>query len=180
MGRYSFVFCLFFVLCSRLSSAYTANTTATGQETSPSQSGTCALQIGDCGYYFCLSKHLNCREKDYPQRFGYKYCQRFVAQNALYSEQGQVFLESVRVCLQEELEHETQLTCQNVERRSARHHIACYLESGYCQLPATDQWRIQRTITADILLRPTLWNAAMEISRACAASSRAHDPSATP
>lgn len=128
----------------------------------------CETEIGSCSYYACVSDHLGCGEKGYFRRFGLKYCRRFEKREPAYSGAGRLFLRRVRPCLQAELENETDLACANAEERAGRHHVRCYLENGYCDLPPADQARLQRTIFVDILSRPALWLAAHEISRACA------------
>ncbi|MCM2282762.1 MAG: hypothetical protein NDI61_13055 [Bdellovibrionaceae bacterium] len=143
----------------------------------------CSNQVGSCAYYGCLSDELACRPQAYLRRFGRSYCSLFEARADEYTEQGQKFMTEVRLCLQLELDAEIGLTCQNVERRSANHHVTCYLESGYCELPRKDQFLLQRTIFKDLASRPALWGAALRISRAClmhATSRSASEASVSP
>ncbi len=124
---------------------------------------TAVSDCGSCDYYPCrdAERDVSCGEEGYFLGFGHKYCERFtqVTFDRL-STDGKRWLDETRVCLQEtvdEIAADTDLDCDEVQQRAIDAHPPCYLDSGVCDLPLTDQAKIATTVDVrDVDLRTTL------------------------
>lgn len=134
----------------------------------------CTPLIGSCEYYQCRSKHSQCDEDNYFLKFGFKYCHKFQDKTrSKLSDQGQLWLEKVKICLQQELDlidevnlDKGQSRCDNTEQAAIETHYPCYIPTGYCQLSLSDKRVVHRTALFNIW-RPRYLRAALKILSAC-------------
>lgn len=126
----------------------------------------CSEKIGDCDYYNCRNEEMNCEGDNYLKVFGEKYCQRFVEDAPKYTPRGEFFMSKVRVCLQEQMDSEEQLTCQDTRSVALDHHLYCYLENDFCSLPKTDILRIFRTALPEFI-QTDFFKTAVKMNVAC-------------
>lgn len=127
----------------------------------------CSQYTNDCEYYLCVSAERNCGPRDYPERFGHRFCLRYSERLDTFSEEGKNWVNSVRSCLIKKMEDLDQnLTCSQLKTQAFRAHVPCYLESGFCQLNLKDKKAVIDTIW------PTIRNVyvlagGMNILKAC-------------
>jgi hypothetical protein len=126
-----------------------------------------APMLSLCEEYKSIASRLQCDQRNYLLKFGYRYCQRYVEHEDLFSTEGQQFLDRNRRCLIEELHHEQNLTCENVKRLAYRHHDKCYVEMGFCELPKSDRKLVIQEIRKRHLLRPLNLITAFKILKSC-------------
>ncbi|MES3038982.1 MAG: hypothetical protein V4736_13835 [Bdellovibrionota bacterium] len=133
----------------------------------------CAYLMGTCDYYTCVSMELGCSQEDYPIKFGYRFCKKYVDDNEKYSANGQIFLSNVRNCLQRELEKSNELTCQNVGAVAATQHEACYKKAGFCNLSVPDKTLLVKSIFKKMLKDSKFRASALKIAGSCVKKVRA-------
>lgn len=95
--------------------------------------------FGQCRFYQELAGEMGCHRDNYLITFGAYYCQKFQSAAALFSPEGRIFLENMRLCLQAELEKVEGLNCQNVRRIGLGSHAVCFNRHRFCRLPAFDK-----------------------------------------
>ena len=120
----------------------------------PTQASQCAQYLGQCEYYSCLSAEKKCLQKEYLMSFGYKYCERFDQQLNHFSSYAQTVLGDIKMCLQVELENEaeiSQLSCKKIRKKAQEHHLRCYLETDFCNLPKKDKLHIVSQVSNELL-----------------------------
>jgi hypothetical protein len=128
----------------------------------------CADQIESCQYYRCISNQLGCKNHDYFIGFGEKYCKIYLKSEPQYTSEGQIFLQTVRRCLKEQIETSYQeFTCQNAKSIAIRKHVDCYVQSGYCQLGNEDKSKVFVSALASILTEPLIIQTGLEVEQAC-------------
>jgi hypothetical protein len=89
---------------------------------------------------------MNCGNNGYLMAFGNRYCLDYLEGESHFSWQGQKWLDSVRDCLQVELEEPTQnYSCGTIDSYALQTHYDCYSRTGYCQLPLTDKIAVGST-----------------------------------
>lgn len=115
----------------------------------------CANSIGDCSYYQCVEQQEKCGSKGYYHKFAYHYCVKYKNDTDEYSQLGQIFLNNIRQCLQEELEIEKAKrgkmpSCSNVKSFAVGTHEACYEKYRFCELSYMDKFRIKYTAKKEI------------------------------
>jgi len=136
-----------------------------------------------CAFYECADAHIaggSCSPQGYVIGFACKYADRYLAEvYPTLSPAGQTFLEEVYVCLQQALlpfvedpEVAAATTCEAVAQAGFGAHVPCYMESGFCALPADDVLAIARAIDAEDLQNPLQQAATTDILAKCAAESR--------
>lgn len=105
---------------------------------------------GACDYYLCreAERAQPCGADGYYVGFGHNYCDRFSELTApRLSPAGQQWIADVRACLQlalEDVPHD--LECDALRDHAYATHPACYVETGFCQLPITDLWTVLNTV----------------------------------
>ena len=104
-----------------------------------------------CDYYRCreASSVAMCGEDGYFLDFGYRYCLRFKqVTEPRMSDEGMIWSARTRRCLMEVLETaiDDTLVCEDVKTEAYDSHPACYSESGFCELPASDWWKVISTV----------------------------------
>jgi hypothetical protein len=116
-----------------------------GQDCSPSKY--------TCDFYLCLENNIQCGEKGYPLRYGYRFCKEIqkIKNGSLVL---QNWLNETRYCLQEKLLEKKQFECQLLFDQSVIDHTNCYLENGYCELPIKDKKIIRKQILKSFLKAP--------------------------
>lgn len=128
----------------------------------------CQQYIGQCGYYSCIAQQMNCAQENYLLKFAKPKCQCFVDENSSFSKVGQETLAHLRRCLQLKIERDQDiLTCDTVENIAQIHHIDCYVESGYCQLPWEDRNKILGVVFWDILFDSKFQDTGFKILEVC-------------
>ncbi len=121
----------------------------------------------DCNYYKCIEDTKNCGKLGYPMRLGHRYCEKFGKRSNRFSPEGQVWLYSVRLCLQEELNRSVQeLSCKKIKKKAADHHLKCYFETGFCQLSKQDQRKIYGVLGM-AMMRPYFVKIGLKLLNKC-------------
>jgi hypothetical protein len=127
-------------------------------ETRPELRATCyAPPMRDCSFYAsCLEASKPCGAEGYALGYGDKYCNRFLANDAL-SERGAVWRDEVMVCLQRGLGRflgDEAATCRELVDGAFDDHPACYTQphASICDLPPSDWLSIVQTIDQTDLL----------------------------
>jgi len=123
----------------------------------PSVSTCLAPRKHDCSFYVaCLEAAKPCGSEGYAVGYGDKYCNRFLANDAL-SPQGAVWRDETMQCLQTRLGRylgDASATCRVVLDGAFDDHPFCYTQphASICNLPATDWISIVSTIDHGDLL----------------------------
>ncbi len=125
------------------------------------------LEADPCGAYTEIASQLECSNRNYLLQFGYRYCQKYLQHENLFSPEGQAFLQRNRHCLIEKLTEQEGLTCENVKRRAYGHHVKCYVDMGFCELPKNDRKLVIQEIQKRHLLRPLNIITAFKILKTC-------------
>lgn len=126
----------------------------------------CVPAVESCDFYMCSNQELNCGPQNYLVDFGYKYCRKFVNNEAHFSIQAQETLREIRYCLQEKLYFEQKLTCETSQSFAIQHHVDCYVEKGFCELSVLDKLQIFSYIRKTIL-DPAYLKTMLQIQRSC-------------
>lgn len=119
-----------------------------------------------CEAYLQRQEELSCPRDGYLLSFGYKYCRRFAQINKEFSSGGQKTLRRIRNCLAAKLMASKNLTCSNVRARALKHHVACYVENGFCEMCFADKFTIYRSIWKE-LFAEDFYQASNEINDRC-------------
>ena len=117
------------------------NVSADFSENCPRQSipNTCVF------YEKCLEEKNTCGIEGYPLGYGLKYCNEFNGMEL--SENGEKWIEQTMLCLQNELAPyaEEKTSCEVIKNEAFNTHVFCYVNSGFCELPAKDKLIIGTT-----------------------------------
>ncbi len=126
-------------------------------------------------YYRCLDSTLvggdGCGTAGYPLGFGAKYADRSF-QETWYelTSAGQDFFLAVSPCLQERLAAQVTAasTCDHVWDDGFATHADCYVDSGFCDLPAEDLYVIGTMFDADVYAMDEFTQQLTDVARGCA------------
>lgn len=133
----------------------------------PAYVGRCEALIelegcGSCAYYQCRELERGadaCGDRGYYEGFVGPYCRRFTQLTyPTLSEAGRRWIDDVRRCLQEAMiDVSSTQACDDVRRTGYDAHPGCYVDTGFCELPIADKWKIFTTVDPrDIGLRQPL------------------------
>lgn len=106
--------------------------------------------LDNCYFYSkCLEAKNPCGPEGYPLGFGLKYCQIF-NKIELTVKGGKWFTDTMG-CLQDVLVPfaENKTPCDTIKKEAFKSHVKCYLVSGFCDLPFSDQAKIAATNLCD-------------------------------
>ena len=106
--------------------------------TCPDPAASAAL-LQDCSFYTdCLEATFDCGPAGYPIGYGLKYCQSFLENESIFSQEGQDWINGTLTCLKDALVPSVQspgdLTCDQVESIAFDSHVQCYIDNGFCDL----------------------------------------------
>lgn len=106
-----------------------------------------------CDYYLCKEgAEKSCGSDGYYVGFGHKYCERLtLIAGPQMSAEGQLWSAATRECLMLALESESSPadSCEEIKEIAYASHPSCYLNSGFCELPLSDMWKVVMTIDPD-------------------------------
>ena len=127
----------------------------------------CVADVNSCEAYLCRDQKQRCGEDGYWQGYGHHFCKKFLDDHEKFSAPLQSWLSDVRYCLQvEALNLNPQLSCDETHKAAIDSHVACYVETGFCNLNYSDQatvyWYL-RSAAKDILT----WIEAARLVKAC-------------
>ncbi len=91
--------------------------------------------------YECVEQVAACGSDGYPIGYGKKYAERFYRHaRPKMTSRGKQFIDNTLVCLQEELQSriDDDTSCQDIRTIAFDTHPACYVASGFCELPVWD------------------------------------------
>ena len=127
-------------------------------------------------YYRCLDTTLvggeGCGPEGYPLGFGAKYADRSFEETwYTLGPEGQAFFLAVSPCLQARLHDDLRAdaTCDEVWSAGFATHASCYVDSGFCTLPAADLVVIASMFDADVVDLPEFKTQIADVLAACAA-----------
>jgi hypothetical protein len=126
----------------------------------------CAPSTQSCDFYLCAARALNCTRNDYPLRFGYPLCQRYLSDQNHSTENLRAWLPAVRQCLQEKFVALKVSSCQRLEEAAFDTHVQCYVETGFCRLNEADKtWLVWETSWQ--MVYPLALQTALQVERIC-------------
>lgn len=135
----------------------------------------CKPNVDSCEFYLCQEENHHCGPKGYPVGFGHKFCKIYLDTEKNYSEEANGWLRRVRVCLMEEFANADQQnrsrTCDQVKAESFRSHVGCYVETGFCDLKASDVFQIFWAMKSSAK-HIEIFQDAKGIAKACAAAGK--------
>ncbi|WP_347357244.1 hypothetical protein [Bdellovibrio sp.] len=127
----------------------------------------CVPSDQSCDFYACKEREHSCGKKGYWQNFGYPYCQKFLKDEARFSPQSQIWLQDVRYCLQERIQHMAEgASCSNMHTIAMDSHVSCYVDTGFCDLSYVEQVRIYWYLKGALRSTDT-WREAYLLKQAC-------------
>lgn len=127
----------------------------------------CSKLLDDCEFYTCMETKRACGPKGYQVGFGRKYCLKFTENQTKFSYEGQGWLNRTKLCLMKKLlENHNEVVCDSIKKQAFKDHIACYYDSGYCELSGADKWNIMKIVGSSIL-KPKLFKSGFKIQRRC-------------
>ncbi|MEZ0391833.1 MAG: hypothetical protein ACAH59_06440 [Pseudobdellovibrionaceae bacterium] len=127
-----------------------------------------------CEYYESLEQEMTCGPEGYLQKWAYPMCQMYIKKAPKLSGSLQAWFPEIRFCLQAKLhEIKTELTCPNLEDLAIESHVSCYVETGFCNLSQSDQWKLMELINVN-LFEPLWLETSARIVWACSATK--HSP----
>lgn len=116
----------------------------------------CRAADDSCDFYLCKEQENPCGKKGYWLGYGHKYCDKFLQNEARFSEASRAWFKSVRYCLQDEARlfnnHES---CDDSYNEAMNSHVDCYVEADFCSLPLRDRAQVLWTLRAALLLPVT-------------------------
>lgn len=100
-----------------------------------------ALLYNDCSFYSdFLEAKFNCGPKGYPIGYGYKYCNRFLQKNDIFTNSAQRWVSGTLLCLKqqllESLTNYNELdknSCSLIQKEAFNSHAICYIQNGFCE-----------------------------------------------
>lgn len=127
----------------------------------------CGISDSTCEFYNCMEKKMSCGPNGYFQDFGHPYCQKFVDDELLFSKRSQVWLQDVRYCLQDKVaQMEGKVTCDTLHNEAMHSHVACYVDTGFCDLKLSEQYKVYWYLKGALRDART-WQEALLLNRAC-------------
>jgi len=145
--------------------------------------------VATCAWYFdCLSSRFpGCQghAKEYAESYGGKYCQRFTDRGDQFTEDGRIWIDAVKLCLQEELvrdvlSQDTEVAdCEGIREVAFDSHPGCYVQPdatnssiGMCSLLLSSPIDVVRIleVTADALLSRESVEQMIGVAVGCAGS----------
>lgn len=128
----------------------------------------CVPSDHSCEFYACKEQELACGTKGYWQDFGHPYCEKFLRDESRFSQQSQIWLQDVRLCLQERVQVLSEGTsCRNLHKEAMHSHVSCYVDTGFCELSNMEQMRVYWYLKSALRSADT-WKEAYLLNRACA------------
>lgn len=110
--------------------------------------------LQSCAFYAeCAEATLRCGGGGYPLKYGRKNCLAFQSDLAKYTTAGQTFIWGIMHCLQLALRDAINCdsTCNQVKDAAFDSHPTCYVNNGFCDLPAEDWWQLIKTVNTDLV-----------------------------
>ncbi|KAK3370631.1 hypothetical protein B0H63DRAFT_454787 [Podospora didyma] len=123
-----------------------------------------------CAFYSdCAEAALRCGPTGYPLAYGRKNCLAFQGDLLKFTAAGQTFIWATMHCLQVKLRDAIvcDSKCPAVFDAAFASHPACYVDSGFCDLPPEDWWQLIKTVNTDLVSRKSL-EQMIQTSQACA------------
>lgn len=126
----------------------------------------CTPAKDSCDYYLCKARELNCTSTDYPVKFGYKLCQRYLQDQHTAPRAFETWFPAVRECLQKKFDALQLHSCQNIDETAFSTHVDCYIQTGFCQLSTSDKaWLVVETSWQ--MFDPLAMQTALQVQHAC-------------
>ncbi|PRP86882.1 hypothetical protein PROFUN_03630 [Planoprotostelium fungivorum] len=119
----------------------------------------CTIQPGSCSFYTrCVETSVPCGSDGYAVAFGSHYCNLYLQRRQEFTAQGQVWLQSVLVCLQKALLPLPD-TCPIIQSRAFDSHAGCYANASsvsVCELSAGDLKTIMSIVLSPNTIHETI------------------------
>ena len=108
----------------------------------------CSDTIESCDFYHCRDSCTPCSSTGYYLGYGNYYCRLFSNAYEQMSPAGQAWIDCTRTCLIRYIDTMIQETsdCAVVEELAFDSHPSCYVDCGFCALPATDIRRVRNLV----------------------------------
>ncbi|ORZ08670.1 hypothetical protein BCR42DRAFT_424660 [Absidia repens] len=135
---------------------------------------------GSCAFYAeCLESKYHCGTAGYPIGYGQKFCEVFEREADKFSPSGQEFLWNNMQCLQRSLvapfiHNNTLSDCETLKQTALDSHPSCYIESGYCDIPAKDKFLLAKIVLKNDITG-IFWSSvklASDVSKRCISEGR--------
>jgi hypothetical protein len=102
-----------------------------------------AEQFESCSSYYEINDSMACGADSYLNTLAIPYCEAYTKNLSKFSEAGQAVLRSITSCLQGELKsNQSNLTCDNIRDFGISSHYQCYVDGGFCNMPASEKARV--------------------------------------
>ena len=108
----------------------------------------CSDTIENCDFYRCRDSCTPCSSTGYYLGYGDYYCRLFSDAYAQMSPAGKEWIDCTRTCLIRYIDTMIAETsdCVVVEELAFDSHPSCYVDCGFCSLPATDIRRVRNLV----------------------------------
>ena len=131
----------------------------------------CPSSYSSCDYYVCAEQHDPCGPKGYWMGWGHRFCQKFLDKEDQFSFEAAQWLRENRNCLQARAEEITERSqCSGIRKGAMESHVACYVDTGFCELSLSDKasilWNLRAAMSA-----PEAWIEGLNLNKACGARS---------
>ena len=122
----------------------------------------------NCEYYRDIEARFLCGRAGYPLNYGYRMCKLYLGQQSQVSPGLKNWFPKVRFCLQKYLyNNQTRFHgCEDLKARALNSHVACYVKTGFCELPWSDRLSIIRSLQWGVF-SPEVLAQAYGVQRAC-------------
>ena len=128
----------------------------------------CRPSAHSCDFYSCMEDKNPCGKDGYWLSFGSYYCHSFLVDEPTFSAELQTWLQSVRLCLQQDLTRPeaTAMSCGQIKRYAVEGHVGCYERTRFCDLRAEDKFWVYWYLRSSALT-PEAWLQASRIFASC-------------
>jgi hypothetical protein len=123
-------------------------------------------------YYVCLEAQASCGPDGYPLAYGARYAERYLVDvRPGVSPQGQAFLDTVSVCLQQRMAewYDGARGCDAIWDHGFASHPGCYVDSGFCDVDVDSQLAIAAAVDPEDQALPEQQAQVLAVAEACLA-----------
>lgn len=129
----------------------------------------CPASDSSCDFYICKEQEHPCGPRGYWMEFGQPYCEKFLLDEGSFSPQSQVWLQDVRLCLQERVaDISSEFSCETIHKEAMHSHVSCYVDTGFCELTYFEKLKIYWYLKG-ALRNSRTWLEAQLLNQACKA-----------
>lgn len=134
------------------------------------------IEAGCSVYSQCFARYCHCAgdPDEYFERYGRRYCEKFLDQSG-FSKEGKAWRDNTLRCLQEaivpklDISNDPKCNCREMRSLAFRSHTTCYTQesSSICALQLPDLLEIQKVIDVSDTFSSDGWKQMREVSAIC-------------